>query len=320
MKHLTSAVSLLLVACAPAAAPDGVEPSAGGETQPPAALGAAIVVPGTGVTLRPPEGGALPPLGAAIADPGGTFLIAVSVAPGDALLSGLSEGFSAAGRDLGEPVPFSGETATYGTSVEGGPGGAVARQWLIARRGDRGLALIATCSADDEATFAALEQTLQSAEWDADIPLDPVAALGLTLGDPEGLTIDTSGIGALAYTEGGAAVSDDTSVAKLLLLPLSVQSVPADAFAQLCPTLLGRIPHDEDSAEEPTPIEAARLRGCQTFARRTSPGGEVMLSFVAIVDLGAGLFMVAGTAPADAAELWRPRFEAAARAIDFTRR
>lgn len=302
---------------------EGAETTTGDEARAvtPRALGAPLEVPGTGVVLRTPEGGLLAPVGAAIGDRAGTFLIAISVAPGDALITGMSEGFASAGQSVGESVPFGeGDTATYGSSVEGAPGGAVARQWLIARHGDRGLALIATCAADDEGTFAALEETLRSAQWDAGVTLDPVAALGLTLGEPEGFAIDTSGIGALAYTENGAPVSDDPAIAKLLLLPLSMGNVPAERFAELCPTLLSRIPHDEGSAEEPTRIEAARLQGCQTFAHRTAPGGEDMISFVAIVDLGAGLFMVAGTAPAEHAELWRPRFLAAAQAIDFTRR
>ncbi|MBW2465514.1 MAG: hypothetical protein JRH11_27960, partial [Deltaproteobacteria bacterium] len=251
----------VVVACGGASG-DGRASSAGVEERP-TPLGPRVAVPGTGVSVEAPVGATLLPIGPGVGvdDLGLTIMVALAIGPEpvhEAFRQSLfTEGTGARRRE----VTIQGQPATLGRDALPGPGGAVARAWLITRRGDRTLAVLATYrDGGDGATEELVLRSLETLSWDETRRLSPDRAIGLGLGEVEGLEMDRGTLGTLALTPGGGPFPPLEGEPMMFVLPLAEAGESAEGLAA-CAALLTRTGAVTEATGDAQMLDAP-ARGC----------------------------------------------------------
>jgi hypothetical protein len=211
-----------------------------------------------------------------------------------------------------------GGAATLGRDVLPGPAGAVPRVWLIAERGDRLLALLATYRESDAAVDRLVQSSLRSVLWDPAAELAPSEAIGVSVGPVEGLSADRSTLGTLALTEGGAAFPPPQGEPILFVLPLAA-GMPAERTLSACMNVLDDARVIVEGEGEPAELELEDAWGCERFGSHRTRTDELLFAYAAVLFLPPGPVLLTGMVRQDRREQWAPRFSAAARTVRYLR-
>lgn len=280
-------------------------------------------VPGTGVTLRAPRGSEPAPVGAGFIHARRRIQIVVAVAQGDdEVLEGVEASLGAGAEEVEhEDITVQGRTARLIVDRQETPDVELERVWLLAREGNRVMAIIGAYVADrSERLRPLVRASLLSAEWDPAAALDPEAAAGYRLTPPEGLVAEPQVVSTLSYTEPGHTASPQSGHPALLVVPVPL-ALPADRRGALCHQILTQAgPVSEDTMVRQASIEGDDVSGCEVYGTQeltvSGEGGLTEIAtYAALVFIGEASFMVAGFSDARQRETWEPRFSAAARTV-----
>jgi hypothetical protein len=336
---LLSLAGALLAACggAPATPAGGEAGTGGGETASRGGgeeaadeefpLDAPAVVPGTGITLRPPRGSDLLPTGAGFVHTRRRIQILVAETAGPAsLIASFREQLLADAEPEGEPetITLSGVEATLGVDRQESGEVELERVWLYAQEGNRAVAVIGAYVSDRSERYRGLVRAaLTSAAWDRALPIDAEQALGFGL-TVEGLVLDRSSSSPLVYGLAGAAVPPSPAEPRLFVMALPV-AVPASQRSEVCEALLLQAgPVGEDSVQDRHDIETDELEGCEVEGLQENEDPdegepESATTYAAVLFHDDGVFMVAGLVDAALRETWIGRFREASRTLHRVR-
>lgn len=281
----------------------------------PMTLGDAVELPGTGVTLRPPEGAQSIPFGSGFVSMQHRVQISVVVAVGpEAVLDAVRGG---RGEEAGEPetVTVAGQEGRIGRDRVRTPNGDLERAFLLVHDGQRGLAVIATYDAARAArVFPALRESLSSVEWNRSAALDPARALGLEVGRVEGFTPSRATTANIVLLGRGASFPPEPGQPVVTISPLPMQ-LASEQTARVCEQIIARmLPVPTSDIAHEGAIEDGPLPGCERLATAEAEGMR-LATYAALVFIDSTPILVTGSARADQLARYRARFGAAARAI-----
>lgn len=286
---------------------------------PPLELGEPTEVPGTGVTLRPPEGSQPMPFGGGFLAPRQRVQLSVVVAEGgEDVLEAIRTGGAqdAPEPDTVEEVTIAGQNGRIGRDRVRSPAGVLERTWLLVHDGTRGLGVVATYEADRASQYRGpLRESLAGVRWERDATLDAEAALGIHVGPVEGLEPSHRSTANLVLLPPNAPFPPEAGHAVVSVSPLPMQ-VPADRIAEICPSLASRLlPVAADELQHEGAVEDGALPGCERLGTAQTREGQEVVTYAALL-FHEGMPILL-TASVDSAELstWRPRFASAARSI-----
>ena len=290
-------------------------------------LDAPAVVPGTGITLRPPRGSDVLPTGAGFVHTRRRIQILVAETEGPAsLIASFREQLLAGAEPEGEPetLSLSGVEATLGVDRQESGEVELERVWLYAEEGGRAVAVIGAYVSDRSERYRGLVRAaLTSAAWDRARPIDPEQALGFGL-TVEGLVLDRSSSSPLVYGLAGAAVPPSPAEPRLFVMALPV-AVPASQRGEVCEELLLQAgPVGEDSVQDRHDIETDELEGCEVEGLQENEDPdegepESATTYAAVLFHDDGVFLVAGIVDAALRETWIGRFREASRTLHRVR-
>lgn len=285
----------------------------------PLTLGEPVALPGTGVTMRPPEGADPMPLGSGFLATRQRVQITVVVAVGEEdLLDAIRAG--GAGRvpeaEAEEEVTIDGQTGRLGRDRVRTPAGVLERSWLLVHDGARGLGVVATYeAARAEAYRGPLRQALSGVSWDREASLDAAAALGITLDPVEGLERSHRSTANLVMLAPGGEFPPQAGQVVLTVAPLPMQ-VPPDQVDAVCGRLAARlVPAPADDVQHEGPVEDGTLPGCERLATAPTSEGPRVVTYAALMFHEGTPLLLTGSVDAEALSTWRPRFASAARSL-----
>ncbi len=283
----------------------------------PIALGDPTEVPGTGVTMRPPEGATPIPFGAGFLSMRHRVQISLVVAEGPASLLDAVRGQAAGAAEHGEAeeVTVAGQTGRIGRDRVRTQQGELERSWLMVHDGRRGLAVIATYEAGRaERVFPAMRESFAAVTWDREVELDPARALGLEVGRVEGMTPSRATTANVILLGRGATFPPEPGQPVVTISPLPMQ-LASEQSARVCEQLVARmLPVPTSDIAHEGAIEDGPLPGCERLATAEADG-QRLATYAALVFANNTPILVTGTAPAAELARYRPRFSAAARAV-----
>ncbi|MFK7987571.1 MAG: hypothetical protein AB8I08_16245 [Sandaracinaceae bacterium] len=287
----------------------------------PMELAEAQLVPGTGVTLRPPEGSRAMPFGAGFLAMRQRVQLSVVVAEGGPEIVETMRTGGAPGAPEPEGVSeieVSGATGRLGRDRVQSQAGALERYWLFVHDGDRGMGVIATYEGSRApAVRAGVREVLESVTWDREAELDAAAALGIEIGEVEGLARARRSTANLVLVQPDAPFPPEAGQPVITLSPLPMQ-IPAAQRSAACEQLIARfVPAAEDAIilDRTIEEEGGTLPGCERLATAEAEGETSVLVYAALLFNGPLPIMVTASAEADAVDTWRPRFTGAARSV-----
>jgi hypothetical protein len=283
------------------------------------ALAEPAAVPGTGVTVRPPEGSQRMPFGAGFIAPRARIQMSVVVAEGDeSVLESIRTGGTqqAPPPDHEEEVTVSGQTGRLGRDRVRTPAGILERTWLLVHDGTRGLGVVATYEADRaEAYRPVLRESLGGVEWDRDATLDASAALGVEVGPVEGLEPSHRSTANLVLIEPDAPFPPEAGQAVVTVAPLPMQ-VPPDQVRRACSTIAARlVPAPAADVTHEGDVEDGELPGCERLATAETQDGQRVVTYAALLFQNGMPVLLTGSVGAEHLETWRERFASAARSV-----
>jgi hypothetical protein len=282
----------------------------------PIELGAAVEVPGTGVTMRPPVGSQPIPFSAGFLAMRHRIQIAVVVAEGPpALLDAVRT--QGGGRPQGEPetVRIGDQSGQLGRDRIRTQAGQLERTWLLVHDGTRGLAVVATYEVTRaEQAWPAMRESLSSVSWNRTAPIDPALALGIEVGAVEGLTLSRTTTANVVLLGAGATFPPQPGQPVVTISPLPMQ-LASEQSARVCEQLVARLlPVPSSDIQLEGAIENGPLPGCERLATADAEG-QRLATYAAIVFTQSTPILVTGTVDAGELRRWRPRFVSAARAV-----
>jgi hypothetical protein len=283
---------------------------------PPVELGEAVAVPGTGVTMRPPEGSQRIPFGAGFLAMRHRIQISVVVAEGSpSLLDAVRAQGGAQAHGEPETVTISGQEGRIGRDRIRTQAGALERSWLLVHDGTRGLAVVATYEVTRaEQAWPAMREALTGVTWDRETPIDPAVALGIQVGDIEGLTLSRATTANVVLLGPGASFPPQPGQPVVTISPLPMQ-LASEQSARVCEQLVARLlPVPSSDIQLEGAIENGPLPGCERLATAEAEG-QRLATYAAIVFTSNTPILVTGTVDATQVRRWRPRFVSAARSI-----
>jgi len=297
-------------------------PATDRDGEPSLTLGPRMSIPGAGLSIEPPPGATLLPLGPGLEVPDLELTILVAIAEG---AEPVREAFR---RELfidGEGARRADVTienvgpATLGRDVLQSPMGALPRVWLIAERGDRTLALLATWRRGTDAELEPLVvASLSSVRWDPSATLSPSEAIGVHVGPVEGLSPDRATLGTLALTVDGARFPPPAGEPMAFLLPLA-ERTPETRTLEACVDVLDRAAIISEEAGEAASIEVEGSWGCERSGMHRTREGELLFAHGAVLFLPPGPVLLAAMVSPERRDEWAPRFSAAARTLRYLR-
>lgn len=303
------AVLILALAASCAGTPRADTPVRTHRDTPRLALGPRLAIPGTGVSLEAPARAALLPMGPGLAVDDLDLTIMVALAAGPEPVHAafwhrlFAEGTGARRREF----TVEGQPATLGRDVLLGPPGAVARAWLVTRRGARTLAVLATFrDGRDEDLEALVVSSLRTLHWDETRRLSPDRAIGVALGEVEGLEMDRTTLGTLALTPGAVPFPPPEGEPMMFVLPLAEAPARARSLAT-CSELLERTGAVSIPAGAPALLEAPR-EGCFHEGLHRTRSGEELYAYAAVIVISPGPILLTGMVRPALREEWAPRF------------
>jgi hypothetical protein len=280
-----------------------------------------MAIPGTGVSLSPPEGATLLPLGPGLTVTSLDVTVMVSIAHGPEPLrrafrdSLFFDGDDAESRPL---TLHDGTPATLGRDVLTGPTGPTARLWLIIEKGERTLAVLSTFSPTEQSLERTVVASLRTLEWEEDAMLSPSEAIGISVGPIEGLSPDTATVGTLAFTIEGVPFPPPSGEPMAFVLPLAERS-PAEGSLSACAEALLRSGVISAPEAEATLVEVDGAWGCtQSGTHQTREGGALFAHAVLLFLAPGPVLLTAMVAP-ERREEWTERFTAAAQTVRYLR-
>ena len=282
-------------------------------------------VPGTGVQLRPTEGAVPVKLGGGFADLEYRVQFIVGVAEGDEEVQRqFRQGIVRANAEEQdrEAVKIG---ADDGVLVRDEPevgDKKVERQWLLLQRGDRAMAAMAVYPKDASKSLRSVIKTsLTTLAWNAEAPIDPEKAVGVRLAAVQGMHLDRSTSGVVAYVDDKLKARPKTGDPVLVVLPLPLQ-VPAEQRSEACKSILRQTgPLGDEEPEMDATIEQDDLEGCEMIGVKTEDVDSPIAAYVAVVfhAKSPGAFLVTGSVNKKAKGPWMDRFRQAARTLAFLR-
>jgi hypothetical protein len=287
------------------------------------ALGDRTEVPGTGVSMRPPRGSELSPVGAGFVqrEMGVRILVAV--------VNGTEDSMGALVASLGadatliqtDSVSISGHTTPLVTDRRTESDTEIERVWTVMRDHDRAMAVVGAYPANrSDRLRSIVRASVLSTEWDATRPVEPERAVGVVLTPPEGLAAEPEVVNGLTYLAPGSELSPASGRPVMLVVPLPID-VPRAERSQYCEQILTQVgPVSPEVISSRAAISTDTMQGCEVFGVEDVPspvaGGPTQLAtYAAIVFLEQGSFMIAGCVDAAQRDAWAPRFTAATRSI-----
>ncbi|HEY8429775.1 MAG TPA: hypothetical protein VIL20_15430 [Sandaracinaceae bacterium] len=287
------------------------------ESGAPVELGEPTDVPGTGVTMRPPEGATPIPFGAGFLSMRHRVQISVVVAEGPASLLDAVRGQAAGAEPYGEveEVTIAGQTGRIGRDRVRAQQAELERAWLLVHDGERGLAITATYEASrSRRIFPAMRESFASVTWNREVDLDPALALGLEVGRVEGFTPSRATTANVVLLGQGASFPPQPGQPVVTISPLPMQ-LASDQTARVCEQIIARmLPVPTSDIAHEGAIEDGPLPGCERLATAEADGMR-LATYAALVFIDRTPILVTGSARADQLERYRARFAAAARAI-----
>lgn len=287
-------------------------------------LDPAVLVAGTGVSVRAPRGSRALPVGAGFMHARRRIQMVVAVAQGDeGILHGVEASLGADADELShEDVTIDGRTARLVVDSQMAGDIELERQWILVRDGDRAMAIVGAYLADRSDRLRPLVRAaLMSTTWDTTVALDPERALGFRLATPpEGLSAEAQVVSTLTYALPGTAPTPASGNPALLVVPIPMQ-IPEAQRASACEQILLQAgPVSEDSVTSRATIDEDDATGCEVFGSQEleepAEGGPTEIAtYAALVFVGDASFMVAGFVDARQQATWGPRFSAAARTV-----
>lgn len=283
-------------------------------------------VPGTGVSLRPPRGSEPMPIGAGFVHRTLRVQLFVAAAAGGAeVLAAFRRGVeSDADPEVSEDVVVAGRPARLRVDRQTSRELAIERVWALIE--DDGRAFVVAGAYDaarSDRLRPLLRASILSAEWSPEAPLDPELAVGFRLRPPEGLVLDRSSTGSIAYGREGQLVPPVVGAPTLFLIPVPTV-VPLAQRDELCEPILAQLgPVPDERVRSRGRIETDDVEGCEVTGwqeHQESEGQRRMLAtYAAIVFRADETFLVAGVVADAEREAWLPRFAAAARTVSAAR-
>ena len=274
----------------------------------PEAVGERLVVPGTGVSLIPPKGVSLRPMGP-LMDSAGEIIVPIVVGRG------------ACGEDdttIAAKYPADPEAVRVGALTgtlrhrSRQNGGKFDGWWLLVRSGERCLTVFLTDKGKDGERWQRWRANMLSVEWSV-APVDAERAAGFSPGEIVGMHLvpDVGGLD-LRYEAGESATPD---------VKFSVTASPFPVPDEQCfEALRNATSHDAISGQPRTVPETHGFHGCEQES--ASNGTSTYRAQLVLVDSHGrrlGDLVVVGSAPTSSYEKWSPRFLAAVRALHRTR-
>lgn len=280
-------------------------------------LADATEVPGTGVTMRPPEGATPIPFGAGFLSMRHRVQVSIVVAEGPASLLDAVRGQASGAEQQGEAeaVTIAGQSGRVGRDRVRTQQGELERAWLLVHDGERGLAVIATYEAARASrVFPAMRESFAALTWDREVELDPARALGIEVGRVEGMTASNATTANVVLLGRGASFPPEPGQPVVTISPLPMQ-LASDQSARVCEQLVARmLPVPTSDIEHEGVIEDGPLPGCERLATAEADG-QRLATYAALVFANNTPILVTGSAPAAELARYRPRFSAAARAV-----
>ena len=284
------------------------------------ALGEATEVPGTGVTMRPPEGAQPMPFAAGFLALRQRVQVSVAVVMGDAAVLDTIR----TGGDPNAPPPadeseitVSGQTGRLGRDLVRTSAGVLERQWLLVHDGTRGLGIVVTYEQDRAQVYRpVMRESLTHVTWDREAPLDAPLALGIEIGPVDGLEISPRSTANIVLIEPGGEFPPTPGQVVLTVSPLPAR-IPEDRAMGLCPQLAARfLPASEDDVQHEGELEGGTLSGCERVASaEVGDDGDRVMTYLALLFHEGTPILVTGSVSAADQERWQPRFTAAARTV-----
>jgi hypothetical protein len=281
-------------------------------------LGEPAELPGTGVTLRPPEGSTPMPFGSGFISMRHRVQISVVVVVGpESLLDAVRSGGQAQAPEPAhvENVTAGGQSGRLGRDRVATPNGELERIWLLVHDGQRGLAVVGTYEASRAAQLRdGLRESFLAVAWNRQAALDASLALGIEVGPVEGLTPSRTTTANIVLLGRGATFppTPGQPVVTISSLPMQLASDRSD---RVCAQLVARLlPVPTTDIEHEGTIENGPLPGCERLA--TAENDEHRLAAYAALLFHEGTpLLVTGSVDARQLARWRPRFANAARAV-----
>lgn len=289
----------------------------------PLALAEPTPVPGTGVTMRPPEGSERMPFGAGFIAPRARVQLSVVVAEGDeSVLESIRTGgaIEAPPPQHEEEVTISGHRGRLGRDQVRTPAGVLERTWLLVHDGTRGLGVVATYEAERaDAYRPVLHESLSAVEWDRDAVLDASAALGVEVGPIEGLEPSHRSTANLVLLEPNADFPPEAGQAVVSIAPLPMR-VPPDQLESACATIAARlVPARASDVAHEGEVDDGALPGCERLVTAETDSGQRVVTYAALLFQDGMPVLLTASVDAARMETWRPRFASAARSIRVRR-
>jgi hypothetical protein len=287
------------------------------------------VVPGTGVTLRPPLGSRPLPVGAGFVHARRRIQMVVATARGDeAVVHGVEASLGADADELShEDVTIGGRPTRLVVDTQMAGDIELERVWIFTRStaaegGDRALAIVAAYQSDrSERLRPLVRAALLSTVWDTSTPIEPERAVGYHLvTPPEGLVAEPQVVSTLTYAVPGSTPTPASGNPALLVVPIPMQ-IPAAQRVSACEQILVQAgPVSADTITSRATITMEDATGCEVFGTQTlehpaEGGPSEIATYAALIFVGDASFMVAGFVDARERETWAPRFSAAARTV-----
>ncbi len=288
------------------------------DSGPPLTLGEPTLVPGTGVTLRPPAGAIPMPFGAGFVSMRHRIQIAVVVAVGpptllDAVRSG-GQG-SAPEPTHVEDVTIAGQSGRLGRDGIATSAGELERTFLLVHDGQRGLGVVATYEMSRGPQVRdMLRESLGGVSWDRQAPLDAAVALGIEVAAVDGFTPSRSTTANVVLLGRGVNFPPEPGqpIVTISALPMQLANERTD---QVCAQIVARLlPVPTTDIEHEGTISDGPLPGCERLATAENADRR-LAAYAALIFNGATPYLVTGSVDAQQLGRWRPRFASAARAI-----
>lgn len=280
----------------------------------PIELADATEIPGTGVSMRPPEGSQPMPFGAGFLSMQDRIQISVVVAVGpEELLDAVRSGGEQQGSI--EEVGISGQQGRLGRDRLETQAGELERTWLMVHDGHRGLAVVATYEAARARRIRpAMHDSLASVTWDRNVELDAARALGIEVASVDGFTPSRSTTANVVLLGRGATFPPEPGQPVVTISPLPMQ-LPPDQVSSVCEQLVARLlPVPTSAIEHEGAIDDGPLPGCERLATAESEGHR-LATYAALVFANNTPILVTGTVDAGDVARYRSRFSSAARAV-----
>ncbi|HJL14099.1 MAG TPA: hypothetical protein RMH99_00515 [Sandaracinaceae bacterium LLY-WYZ-13_1] len=291
----------------------------GSGSVPPLTLGEPVPVPGTGVTVRPPEGARPMPFGAGFIAPRQRVQVSVVVAEGDEdLLESIRTGGNpdAPPPEHVEEITIDGVDARVGRDRVRTPGGVLERLWLLAHDGTRGMGVVATYEANRaDAYRVPLRESLADVAWDRDATLDAAAALGIDVGPVEGLEASHRSTANLVLLEPESDFPPEPEQVVVTVSPLPMQ-IPPDQIERACQSIVARlVPVPASAVSHEGSVEDGEMTGCERLATAETREGLQVATYAALLFARGMPVLMTASVDAEQLETWRERFASAARSV-----